>query len=362
LTNKPLLKQFKKIALAIFPILIVLLLTNVTYAAEVLQEFWSAFLIEEDDVSGAVAIYGNKVAKQGFDLPAEHLVIIDLLNGSTRHYGANEYVWGIDWVDMDGDWVVTSNNAPPDNPDTIHAINLVTDEHVVVAPFPGYFVNNEKPAIDGDNIVWMQYRQCCAWDLVHFDLQSRTTISITNDGWQNQEHWPDVSGDWVVWNNGSSQNGDIYAYNMATTELVTVTQDADPQWYPKIDGNLLTWTDSRRGPQYRDIYGFDLKTRQEFPLVVSTQPAYAQDIDGNILTWYKSTNGPASQIYARNLDTGETTLIYETIPPSMPYGPTFLSGNTVLWVFAEEGNYTEPRLYGARRLTYQSYLPVLVGE
>jgi hypothetical protein len=101
-----------------------------------------------------------------------------------------------------------------------------------------------------------------------------------------------------------------------------------------------------------------METRQEFPLVVGSQPAYAQDIDGNILTWYVSINGPASQIYARNLDTGETSLIYETIPSSMPYGPTFLSGNIVMWVFVENGDFANPRLYGARRLTYQSYLPV----
>jgi beta propeller repeat protein len=356
LTNKPFLKQFNKIAVAIFPILIVSLLINVSYASEILQEYWSVFLIEEDDISGTVAIYGNKVAKQGFDLPAEHLVIIDLLNGNTRHYGANEYIGGIDWIDMDGDWVVTSNNAPPDNPNTIHAINLVTDEHIVVAPFPGYFVNNEKPAIDGDSIVWMQYRQCCAWDLVHFDLETRTTMSITTDGPLNTEYWPDVSGDWVVWNNGSLQNGDIYAYNMVTTELVTVTQDSFAQWYPKIDGNLLTWTDDRNGN--RDIYGFDLETRQEFVLVNTSDSDYAQDIDGNILTWYSGVPGTtAYRIYGQNLDTGVRSIIYETEPNSLPYGPTFLSGNTVLWVFDE--NFTQPRLYGARRLTYQSYLPIV---
>ena len=344
-------------------ILLGLLVTLCYYAAfaaaEALQEFWSVFLIEEEDASGSVAIYGNKVARNSGILPAGHLVIIDLLDGSTRHYGVEEYVAGIRWIDMDGDWVVTENNVAPENPDTVHAIHLVTDEHVIVAPFPGYYVENRKPAIDGDNIVWMHYEPCCGWDLLHFDLDSRTTISVTTDGWQNTEYWPDVSGDWVVWNNGSSQNGDIHAYNLVTTEHVTVTQDSAVQWYPKIDGNLLTWTDGRRGPEYRDIYGFDMETRQEFPLVAGSQPAYAQDIDGNILTWYESINGPASQIYGRNLDTGETTLIYETIPPSMPYGPTFLSGNIVLWVFAEEGNYTDPRLYGARRLTYQSYLPTV---
>jgi beta propeller repeat protein len=358
LANKRFLKRVKRIIQILFPLLLFVLGSYTAFAVtEAMQEIWSVFLIEEDEVTGAVAIYGNKVARQGFDFPVYHLVIIDLLDGSVRHYGQNEYVGGIDWIDMDGDWVVTSHDLIPQN--TVNAINLVTDEHVEVFPYPGYYTENLYPAIEGNNIVWMHYRPCCGWDLLHFDLSSRTTISITNDGWQNQEHWPDVSGDWVVWNNGSSQNGDIHAYNMVTTEHVTVTQDSIPQWYPKIDGNLLTWTDSRRGSQYRDIYGFDMETRQEFPLVVSSQPAYAQDIDGHILTWYESINGPASQIFGRNLDTGETSLIYETIPPSMPYGPTFLSGNIVLWVFAEEGNYTEPKLYGARRLTYQSYLPVV---
>jgi beta propeller repeat protein len=159
----------------------------------------------------------------------------------------------------------------------------------------------------------------------------------------------------VAWNNGSLQNGDIHAYNMATTEHVTITHDSAAQWYPKIDGNLLTWTDDRNGN--RDIYGFDLETRQEFVLVNTSDSDYAQDIDGNILTWYSGVpNTTAYRIYGKNLDTGVSSIIYETKPDSLPYGPTFLSGNTVLWVFDE--NFLGPRLYGARRLTYQSYLPV----
>jgi beta propeller repeat protein len=330
-------------------------LTNVTYAAEVLQEFWSVFLIEEDDVSGAVAISGNKVARKGSEFPGSHLVIIDLLDGSERHYGIDEYVAGIEWIDMDGDWVVTNNHAPPQDPHSVHAINLVTDEHVVVYPYPGFYVENYYPAIDGNNIVWMHYRPCCGTDLLHFDLDTRTTISITNDGTLNTEYWPDVSGDWVVWNNGSSQNGDIYAYNMATTELVTVTQDSDPQWYPKIDGNLLTWTDGRNGAL--DIFSFDLETRQEFPLVEGTNYQYGQDLDGNLLTWLENIDGGLTYgIYSRNLDSGETSFIYQSPPQTLPQGPTFLSGNVVIWVFDE--NFSGPRLYGARRLTYQTYLPI----
>lgn len=349
-------KKFQK--LFILPALIGLFYYTAFAATKNLQEFWSVFLIEEDDVSGAVAVYGNKVAHQGSEFPSSHLVIIDLQDGSERHYGYDEYVPGIDWIDMDGDWVVTSNSDYPLNPNTIHAINLVTDEHVEVDPYTGVYVDNEYPAIEGDSIVWKHYRPCCGWDLLHFDLSSRTTISITNDGWQNTEYWPDVSGDWVVWNNGSSQNGDIYAYNMATTELVTVTQDADPQWYPKIDGNLLTWTDGPSGS--RDIYGFDMETRQEMPLVAGPNSQYGQDIDGNLLTWLEYVGDAPYHVYSRNLDTGETSFIYASIPWAWPYGPTFLSGNTVLWVFAENGDYTEPRLYGARRLTYQSYLPFAV--
>lgn len=323
------------------------------YAArEMMQEFWSVFLIEEDEVSGAVAVYGNKVARQGFEVPVYHLVIIDLLDGSTRHYGYDEYVGGIDWIDMDGDWVVTSHDFIPQN--TVNAINLVTDEHVEVFPYPGFYTENLYPAIEGNSIVWMHYRPCCGWDLLHFDLDSRSTISITNDGWQNTEYWPDVSGDWVVWNNGSLQNGDIHAYNMATTEHVTVTQDSFAQWYPKIDGDLLTWTDGRNGNL--DIYGFDMQTRQEFPLVEGTNYQYGQDIDGNLLTWLENIGGLAFRVNGQNLTTGETSIIYESIPWTEPYGPTFLSGNIVLWVFNE--NFTQPRLYGARRLTYQSYLPV----
>lgn len=330
-----------------------LIYLSVYAATEAMQEYWSVFLIEEDDASGAVAINGNKVARNSGDSPFGHLVIIDLLDGSERHYSLNEYPGAVDWIDMDGDWVVTRNNY---SQNSINALNLVTDEHVVVTP-PLGFVDHQLPAIEGNSIVWMYQRPCCGTDLLHFDLDSRTTISITNDGPLNTEYWPDVSGDWVVWNNGSSQSGDIYAYNMATTELVAVTQDSDPQWYPKIDGNLLTWSDGRNGNL--DIYGFDMQTRQEFPLVEGANYQYGQDIDSNLLTWLENIGTLTFRVNGRDLSTGETSVIYESIPWTEPYGPTFLSGNVVIWVFNE--NFTQPRLYGARRLMYQSYLPVVVG-
>jgi beta propeller repeat protein len=202
----------------------------------------------------------------------------------------------------------------------------------------------------------MHYRDCCGWDLRHFDLDSRTTMTVTTDGALNTEYWPDVSGDWVVWNNGSSQNGDIHAYNLVTTEHVTVTQDSAAQWYPKIDGDLLTWTDGRNGDL--DIYGFDMQTRQEFPLVEGSNYQYGQDIDGNLLTWLENLDGGLTYgVYSLNLDTDETAFIYGSPPQTLPYGPTFLSGNVVLWVFNE--NFSDTILYGARRMIYQSYLPAV---
>jgi hypothetical protein len=76
------------------------------------------------------------------------------------------------------------------------------------------------------------------------------------------------------------------------------------------------------------------------------------------LTWLENLDfGLTYGVFSRNLDTEETSFIYQSPPSTAPYGPTFLSGNIVLWVFSED--YSDPRLYGARRLTYQSYLPAV---
>jgi hypothetical protein len=93
LFNKINQKQFCSTGKILFVLLLVAIGFHAASAAtEAMHEYWSVFLIEEDDVNGAVAIYGNKVARRSFYTPFGHLVIIDLLDGSERLYLANTNV------------------------------------------------------------------------------------------------------------------------------------------------------------------------------------------------------------------------------------------------------------------------------
>ena len=84
---------------------------------------------------------------------------------------------------------------------------------------------------------------------------------------------PDISNEWIVWDEDRYGNWDIFAYNIGTDTEIQVTNDSARQSTPRISGNLIAWEDLRNGDTWqRDIYGYDLGTGQEF--IISDDPAH----------------------------------------------------------------------------------------
>ncbi len=255
-----------------------------------------------------------------------------------------------DDVRLDGDWVIAELICPSEW-NTIHAYNLATEEHIVIAPFSlDPLTQDFQPAASAGHVIWL-HADAQQRDIHLFNLDSRVKSQVTNDTeWENH---PDISGDWVVWEDYAL---DIYAYNLSTGESVTVTHDAAPQQWLRVDGNLVVWEDGRNGDW--DIYGFDLISRQETVLVTGPGDQTRGLPSGDILSYVHCPDPPwceAGAIHALHLATHEMAVVH-VFEEGEYYAPEQHQGDMV-WVFNPASGVNQVRV--ARYLPHQIAFPIL---
>ncbi|MFC1812685.1 S8 family serine peptidase [Thermodesulfobacteriota bacterium] len=100
--------------------------------------------------------------------------------------------------------------------------------------------------------------------------------------------YPDISGDWIVYEDDRNGNWDIFAYQISTGDEKQITTDSNSQRFPRIQGGLIVWKDWRNDDgswSNSDIFGYDLSTEQEF--VVSDQPVMERliGVDNNLIAF-----------------------------------------------------------------------------
>jgi beta propeller repeat protein len=125
---------------------------------------------------------------------------------------------------------------------------------------------------------------------------------------------PDISGDWIVWEDRRFGNRDIFAYNICSGETVQVTDDLKDQRSPRISGNLIAWNDWRNwdgvtdATQF-DVYGFDLANRSlgNFPIANdNSRHERIFGIDGNLVAF----TSDYETLFDGDGDTREATTLF----------------------------------------------------
>ena len=104
----------------------------------------------------------------------------------------------------------------------------------------------------------------------------------------NDQSYPDISGNIVVWTDDRSGNEDIYGYDLSTQTEFSICTDPNDQSHPAVSGNIVVWRDNRNGNY--DIYGYDISTQTEFEIFTHHTPQYYPDISGNIVVWSDNRN------------------------------------------------------------------------
>ena len=271
----------------------------------------------------------------------------DLQIGQTRSL-SDVFPCYTDTVVLEQPWIVVECF---DN--TLHAFNFETEEKLVIGP-PDDTGRTEdfKPAINQGRLLWVHANES-GRDLWLYDFQNSEYLRVTQDSNEGWETHPDISGEWVVWEDYAM---DIYAYNLASRERLTLTHDSAPQQLPRIGGSWIVWETYDLDEGDWNIDGYNLATRSTEPLAAGPGDQIRGNVVGDLFTWVE-TNERA--IKASSLATEEKWTIY-IFPEDVPIRAPEFDGRTLVWNVGRSG---EPdTLYAARFLDKQVYLPVIVKD
>lgn len=333
---------------------------------------WMQFIIEDDwDISGnrLVVVYDNTVAFRPFDPTNQvYLIVKNFNTGANQILTGRELPCGPEQIDMWTDWVVMKVTCLkwPGWHYELWAYNLTTEERVVITPPPSAPPEQTiptQPVIDNNRIVWLQYdSNSTSADLYLYDLQSRTATALTHDRGPMAELFPDMDGDWVVWNGFNQNNNQQYvvAYNLTSHKQITESMVL-PAYYalPKINNDLVVWTDYRNGLDNGDIYGLHLQEVTEpFPVVAEPGTQYNVALDDNLLVYKNRDLNSETQLRLFDLENSSSFFLYH-YPSEFVDGYPFIDNGFIIW---QQGVLNAPDiLYGARQLPERSFLP-LVGQ
>ena len=196
----------------------------------------------------------------------------------------------------------------------------------------------EKPAIDGDYIIWNHVSEENPTVVVYTLTTGETTeIPVYNEG---RRQSPQISGDHVVWTDGRNPGSPrddqaVYLYTISTGELRKISSETAKPENPKISDDYVVWQDSRQKNGYssRDIYLYHILTGEETAICTAPHDQRAPRIWEDQVIWTDMRNGNAD-IYLYTIATGEETA-FITYPGDQ--STSDLSGDQVLWTDAKSG-------------------------
>lgn len=76
--------------------------------------------------------------------------------------------------------------------------------------------------------------------------------------------YPKIDGDIIVWQDYRNGNQDVYMYDLSRERETQVTTDTLSQYDPDIYGSKIVWWDTRNGG--KDIYMYDINSETEYLL------------------------------------------------------------------------------------------------
>jgi beta propeller repeat protein/parallel beta-helix repeat protein len=103
-----------------------------------------------------------------------------------------------------------------------------------------------NPEIYGDRLVYMNGSQ-----IYMYDLFTSKETKIT--AYESIQFSPAIYGDRIIWVDYRNRNNDVYMYNLSTHTETQITSNKSGQSSPAIYGDKIVWMDSRK---YTDVFPY----------------------------------------------------------------------------------------------------------
>lgn len=175
--------------------------------------------------------------------------------------------------------------------------------------------------ISGPVVFWLDFKS----GLFTCDIPSGRTTKVS--GWApvEQSHVADGQAVWIT----PAEN--VAVCDLATGKVRLLTEDGPgrPKQQPRISGQRIVWLEGSNpnANQVYDIILYDL--RDDRPLVLASNRPLAQSLDfsGDLVVWSDARNGN-HDVYAYDLATNRESSV-TTSGDSEPF--VCLAGRTILW-------------------------------
>ncbi len=192
--------------------------------------------------------------------------------------------------------------------------------------------NQTSPAVSADRIVWEDDRNGNL-DIYMYDLSAGKEVRITDET-ASQWH-PVIDGDRIVWYDVRGADLDLYLYDIASGTETRISCSPVTEWWPAISGDLVAWEDNRNGNG--DIYLYDAATQTQRRITTNTARQAYPALSGDILLWEDERGGDSNaDIYQYDLETGTETRL--TTNPASQVSPT-IDGDLAAWEDRRSGNW-----------------------
>jgi len=251
---------------------------------QILPRVSGRFVVWEDRRAGNADIYGYDTETQ------KEFVICDERYDQTAP--AISGTWVV-WQDDRGhDWDVYGATIDPAT-DTVAPANGAD-----LSPAVGVQGNGDQtePAVAGDTVVWVDTR----WgdpDIAGYNRAADYFFPVCTASSVQDE--PAISGDTVVWSDARhavatdttpARGTDIYGADLLTGRAFPICTASGDQVDPRIDQDLVVWTDLRSTATGPDVRGYDLTTAAPFRVTTGQWTQQSPVVSNSRVLWAGTTS------------------------------------------------------------------------
>ena len=187
-----------------------------------------------------------------------------------------------------------------------------------------------NPSIYGNLLAWQDESPGrSSVNVVLYDLVTQVKLKVPAHTWA---YSPDLSGGKVIWIDDPAGPA-VYLYDILGKTVQQVTNRTGIQGTPSLDGDRITWADTRN--DYAEIYALDLDTGVETNVTSDNTNHFTPAISGDRVVWVDFRNGNRD-IYLYDLATQEEQAV--TTAPGDQVDPQ-IAGCTVAWADDRNGSY-----------------------
>ena len=238
---------------------------------------------ERPRTDGEYVVWQSRQADGSWDIRAKNLTSSEPVIVVTQSPDIDEIRPVIEWP-----WVIYQAKpvSNPAAPWQLMVKNLLTDiEQVLDATTQDQL----DPEIDGQRVVWQDFRDVGPGEIYLKDLVSGEVKRITDD--PGGQYHPVIGKQWIVWEDNTALQFDLYAYNLNRGVILQLTDTPEDETRPRINEHWVVYEEDLAGEQKINLRLLSLYNQASIQLTNAASNKEKPSMLSGKLVWTDQPNG-----------------------------------------------------------------------